>query len=123
MTSHIPLYIKTTYKNDPIFKDTKTVFTVYDNGIKHKFDKNILEKVKMSEIDDKMLKSLKSADYKGFLKIGIEYADAIIKSKEEISKRFDKLISDMVSEKKFEVIEKDENYLDSYYKLYNELVS
>ena len=122
MTSLIPLYIKSTYKNDPIFKDTKTVYTVYDNAFKHKFDKNILEKVKMSDIDDDMLTSLKSADYKGFLKIGIEYADAVIKSKEEISKRFDKLISDMVSEKKFKVIQSDENYLESYYKLYNELI-
>ena len=123
MTSLIPLYIKSTYKNDPIFKDTKTVFTIYNNAFKHKFDKSFLEKVKMSDMDDEMLTSLKSADYKGFLKIGIEYSDAVIKSKEEISKRFDKLIADMVSEKKFEVIKNDENYLESYYKLYNELVS
>ena len=123
MTCLIPLYIKSTYKNDPIFKDTKTVFTVYDNAFKHKFDKSIIEKAKMTDIDDGMLNSLKTGDYKGFLKIGMEYADAVIKSKDEISKRFDKLISDTVKEKKFDVIKSDENYLEAYYKLYNELVS
>ena len=46
-----------------------------------------------------------------------------VKSKDEISKRFDKLISDTVKEKKFDVIKSDENYLEAYYKLYNELVS
>ena len=99
------------------------MFTVYDNAFKHKFDKSIIEKAKMTDIDDGMLNSLKTGDYKGFLKIGMEYADAVIKSKDEISKRFDKLISDTVKEKKFDVIKSDENYLEAYYKLYNELVS
>ena len=98
MTCLIPLYIKSTYKNDPIFKDTKTVF-FFGNAFKHKFDKSIIEKAKMTDIDDGMLNSLKTGDYKGFLKIGMEYADAVIKSKDEISKRFDKLISDTVKEK------------------------
>jgi len=37
ITSFIPLYLKTTYKNDPLFKNTKTVFTIYDNSFTHKF--------------------------------------------------------------------------------------
>src|SRR5215813_1745287 len=32
ITSFIPLYLKTTYKNDPLFKNSKTVFTIYNNG-------------------------------------------------------------------------------------------
>src|SRR5690606_36307764 len=31
MTALTPLYLKTTYRNDPMFKYTKCVFTVYDN--------------------------------------------------------------------------------------------
>src|SRR6218665_2928650 len=36
MTALIPLYLKTTYKNDPVFKDTKSVFTIYNNAFEHK---------------------------------------------------------------------------------------
>ena len=69
MTSLIPLYAKTTYKNDPIYKDSKTVFTVYNNSFTHKFGNDLLEKVKMIDIDDQMLDSLKTADYEGFVNL------------------------------------------------------
>ena len=122
MTSLIPMYLKTTYKNDPIFKTAKTVFTVYDNESTHKFDSNLLDKVKMIDIEDSMLSPLLSADFEGFIKMGVEYADAVIKAEEKFSPGINKLFSEYVNDKKIETIEQDENFLDSYYNLYNELV-
>ena len=120
MTSLVPLYINTTYKNDPIFKGTKTVFTIYDNQFSHKFDGNLIEKVKMLDIEDGMLSNLESKDYEGFIKLGMEYSDAVIKSSEELEAKLKALFSDV--DKKVDTIEKDENFTDSYYNLYNELV-
>lgn len=120
MTSLIPMYLKTTYKNDPIFKDTKSVFTVYDNAFTHKFNSDLLDKVKMLDIEDSMLNNLKSADYDGFIKIGFEYADAVIKADEDCSQSLSALFTSFGDDKKFETIEKND-YLDSYYNLYNEL--
>ena len=67
--------------------------------------------------EDSMLNNLKSADYDGFIKLGVEYADAVINAEEEtdLSNLFD-------DNQKFETIEKDDNFTDSYYNLYNELV-
>jgi len=117
MTGLIPMYLKSTYKNDPLFHNTKTVFTVYNNRFSDKFSSNLIEKVKMLDIEDSMLNNLKSADYDGFIKLGVEYADAVINAEEEtdLSNLFD-------DNQKFETIEKDENFTDSYYNLYNELV-
>ena len=50
ITSFIPLYLKTTYKNDPLFKNTKAVFTIYNNAFSHKFKASLLDKVKMMDI-------------------------------------------------------------------------
>lgn len=122
MTSFIPLYLKTTYKNDPIFKDAKTVFTVYDNSFDHKFDDTIIGKAMMMDIEESMLSHLKSADYQGLIRLGVEYADAVIKSKEESSEVMTELMSSISKDKKIDIIEKDDNFLDSYYNLYNELV-
>jgi len=122
MTSFIPLYLKTTYKNDPIFKNAKSVFTVYDNMFDHKFGADLIDKVMMMDIQESMLDNLKSADFEGFVRLGIEYADAVIKSKEEIGSIIDKLISEAPKNTKIDTIKKDENFLDSYYNLYNELV-
>lgn len=121
MTSLIPLYTKTTYKNDPIFQNAKCVFTIYDNAFTFKFDANLLEKVKMIDIEDSMLKPLKSADYDGFIKMGIEYSDAVIRAEEEESESLNNLTNELSREKKFNVIENDENFLDRHYNLYNEL--
>ncbi|MEM6829644.1 MAG: glycogen/starch synthase [Bacteroidota bacterium] len=123
MTSLIPLYTKTTYKNDPIYKDAKTVFSVYNNGFSHKFGEDLLEKVKMIDIDDTMLGPLKTADYEGFVKMGIEYADAVINGNEENTDSFKKLIVDLSAEERTETIGEGDNFEESYYNLYNELVN
>jgi starch synthase len=119
ITSFIPLYLKTTYKNDPLFKNTKTVFTVYDNPFSHKFKATLLDKVKMIDIEDSMLGNLKTADFEGFIKLGVEFSDAVIVSGE--SKKLEGLFK-KIKEKKIETIEIGENYTESYYNLYNELV-
>lgn len=122
MTSLIPMYLKATYKNDPLFKNTKTVFSVYNNGFKYKFNNNLIDKVKMLDIEDSMLANLQSADFEGFIKIGIEYSDAVIKAGEDFSGSLAELFEKFDSEKRIDTIEKDENLLDSYFNLYNELV-
>ncbi len=119
MTSLIPLYLKTTYKNDPLFKNTKAVFTVYDTPFKHTFSTDLLDKVKMMDIEDDMLQNLKSADYKGFIRLGMEFSDAVIKAEENST--INGMFEEMTENNRFEVIEKDDNFTDSYYNLYNEL--
>ncbi|MDE0472146.1 MAG: glycogen/starch synthase [Ekhidna sp.] len=122
MTSLIPLYTKTTYKKDPTYQNAKTVFTVYNNRFTHKFGDDLLEKVKMIDINDQMLDPLKTADYDGFIKLGMEYADAVINANEENSDSFNQLIADLSGSKKAETIEISENFEDSYYNLYNDLI-
>jgi starch synthase len=122
MTSLIPMYIKTTYKNDPIFQNTKSVFTIYNNSFDYKFNGDLINKVKMLDIEDSMLSNLESGDFEGFIKIGIEYSDAVIKSGEDLSVQDKKLFEGIPGNKKIDTIDKEDDYLESYYNLYNELV-
>jgi starch synthase len=122
MTSLIPMYIKTTYKNDPIFQNTKSVFTIYNNSFDYKFNGDLINKVKMLDIEDSMLSNLESGDFEGFIKIGIEYSDAVIKSGEDLSVQDKKLFEGISGNKKIDTIDKEDDYLESYYNLYNELV-
>ena len=117
------MYLKTTYKKDPIFKDAKSMFTVYNNSFNHKFEDDLLEKVKMLDIEDSMLTNLKSADYEGFIKVGMEYADIVVKPQEEnFTDNINALFSGMDKTRQIST-ESDENFLDSYYNLYNELAN
>ena len=75
----------------------------------------------MIDIDDSMLGPLKTADYEGFVKMGVEYADAVNIANQETTESFKKLMNDL-ADKRIDTIEKDENFEDSYFNLYNELV-
>jgi starch synthase len=43
MTSLIPLFIKTAYKKEPIFGNSKVIFTIGQNTFKDKFNKDLLK--------------------------------------------------------------------------------
>ncbi len=121
MTGLIPMYLKTTYKKDPIFKDSKSMFTVYNHNYKHKFDGDLLEKVKMLDIEDSMLEHLKSSDLDSFIKIGMEYADSVIKTNENFSENISALFNEFMETNSISTVSADDTLLDSYYNLYNEL--
>jgi starch synthase len=124
MTALIPLYLKTTYKNDPVFKETKSVFTIHQNEIAFQFDNsNLLEKVKMLDIDDGMLSHLLSADVDGFIKMGIEYSDVVIRAEDPCHESLNRLLSSFSVEKKIDFIETNSDFSDSYFNLYHELIS
>jgi starch synthase len=119
ITSFIPLYLKTTYKNDPLFKNTKTVFTIYNNSFTHKFKGDLMGKVRMMDIEDNMLGHLKTADYEGFIKLGAQFSDVVSTAGD--NKKLEGLVKKL-KETKIETIEKDDNYTESFYNLYTELV-
>lgn len=121
MTSLIPMYLKTTYKNDPLFKETKTVFGIYSNGFSHTFGDDLLNKVKMVDIDDTILAPLKSKDFTGFIKLGMEYADMVIQGK-DVSAELNQLIEDFSKDKKFEIsIEEEQQAHEELYGIYTSL--
>ncbi len=120
MTSLIPLYLKSTYKNDPIFKTAKSVFSVYNNEFTHKFEGDLLEKARMLDIEDEMLSNLRAGDFGAFIRMGMQYSDLIIKSNEDFSDNLNALFQEYTNTKQ---IISDENILDSYFDLYNELAN
>jgi starch synthase len=127
MTSLIPMYMKTTYKNDPMFKNAKAVFSVYNNAFEHKFDRSsMLEKVKMLDIEDSMLNHLSTADFEGLIKIGVQYADVVLKRSEPYSDKLDQLLSTVQGGEQTRLTEIDhenEDWVENYMSIYKERAS
>jgi starch synthase len=121
MTSLIPLYLKTTYKKDPIFKNTKSVFSVYDSRFTHKFDSDMLSKIKMIDIDDNILKPMaNNCDYDGFIKMGMQYADAVVRGNHNID-GMENLFDEIKPNKTLSLNIEEGDDSETYYNLYNEL--
>jgi starch synthase len=79
MTSLVPLFLKTTYKNDPIFANSKVIYTVgkttFDVKLKSGFDTQI----QISDnITSKHTELFKEADNNSLNIGGSEYADALV---------------------------------------------
>lgn len=120
MTALVPLYLKTTYKNDPIFKNTKSIFTVYNNSFDHTFSDDIFPKIKMTDISDENLANLRSRDFFGFIKIGSEYADVVVKANPSLNEEITTIL-DETAERQISTDAEDENATEAFYNLYNEL--
>jgi len=122
MTSLIPLYLKTTYKNDPTFKNVKTVFTVYDTDFNHKFSqKDIVEKAKMQDIDDNHLADLQTGHFDSFIKLGLKYSDAATNAHSCLNEKLKDIFADLP--KPVNTIEQSDTYTESYYEIYSKLVN
>ena len=119
MTSLIPMYLKTAYRNDPILKKTRVIFTLYNNAFSDKFGNDFIEKIKITGMGQEKLAPLASADFGGLIQAGIKYADAVVKSETLQDDRFKGLLD----EQSLMHIENNEAGLGAYYNLYKKLVA
>lgn len=76
MTALIPAYLKLVYKDDPFFKNVKTVYTIHNIAYQGAFHKSALYKAGFPE-SEFTPEGLEFYDSFNFMKIGIVYADAI----------------------------------------------
>ncbi len=88
ITSLTPLYLKTIYADDPAFRASKIVFSLFEDSFDGELDARMVEKLRAEGFDDEKLKSLVdndgNVDYKKLNKIAIDYSDAIVQSSENV---------------------------------------
>jgi len=89
MSGLIPFYLRTTYKNDPLFKNTKIAFTLFDTPYRQIFtDLGLKEKVRLEDITDEDLKLISGSSSDCFIKAGVAHSDMIIKSSDSVEQRY-----------------------------------
>ncbi|HQG38976.1 MAG TPA: glycogen/starch synthase, partial [Chitinophagales bacterium] len=85
MTSLIPLYMKTQYAKDPVFANTKMVYSVYEKSFSDKLNKNFLKTALIGDdIKEKDLAVFKELTNEAITIGGAQYADAIVQGAESI---------------------------------------
>ncbi len=79
MTSLVPLYLKTAYKGDPVFRSTKVVYSVYKNSFTETLSEEFMVKALINDaIGGKELKVFEKLDNAALTMGGIAYADGVI---------------------------------------------
>ncbi|NDV64947.1 glycogen/starch synthase [Bacteroides sp. 224] len=87
MTSLVPLYIKKAYNEEPSFRNTKVVFSVYDNGFNNTFEDNFSSKLLLKGIDKNDVSTLNGSavDYVSLSKLAVDYSDGIIQNSAQVN--------------------------------------
>lgn len=119
-SSLVPFFIKTAFKNNPLFSDTKIVCSLYDDDFKSNFTKESVKKLKHDGVSDKDIKQYKSLDYLGMMKGMIDFSDAIIQGSEKINNEV--LAYAKKSNKPMLPFQPKDKYINAYSLFYDELV-
>ena len=82
----VPLYIKKAYMEEPSFRDSKVVLSLFDNDLKSNLQEDIIEKMLLKDIEKSDIEDVipASATYKDLYKLAIKYSDGIILHSENI---------------------------------------
>lgn len=121
MTGLIPAYIKTAYKKEPVFGNSKVVFTIGENTFKEKLGADFLKQAVINaNIKEKDLEAFKEANNTALFRGGASFADAITFGAEKIDK---KLVEEFakVKGKKVVPFKGWDSDLTEYLELYNDL--
>ncbi|MFN5224371.1 MAG: glycogen/starch synthase [Bacteroidota bacterium] len=120
MTSLVPLLVKTSYKDDPIFRDAKVVYSVYDDQFEESFSPNYQAKVMMDGMATTDLKDLKTPTWAGITLNAIAHSDGVIQGSEVMSPSLASFAKK--PGKPFLGFKNTEEYIDAYNSFYDELL-
>ncbi len=115
-----PLYIKKAFDDDPCFRDSKVVYSLYDDAFEQSFRKLFNHKLLIQGIDPKDIEDIKNkADYLNLTKLALRYSDAIIQASPNINSKIKTVVEE--SGKPF-MIASDNNDFSEYNAFYDRLL-
>jgi starch synthase len=120
-TSLVPMYIKKLYSEDPLFENTKVIYSVFDNGYKGKLSDTIIDKLLFEDLEVNDLSGLKNLNINTLNKFAISYSDAVVQASEKINKSVLNSIED--SGKPFLDFPGDEEYEKQYLNFYENFIA
>ncbi|RFZ92791.1 starch synthase [Mucilaginibacter conchicola] len=118
MSALVPAYLKTTYKDDPTFKNSKVVYSIYGNDFKDKLDPEFARKAVMGNMTEEHTEAYKEGTNTALYAGAVQYSDAIVLGSADVDadvlnivKNSNKSVLDYVSTSDFE----------NYYNFYEEI--
>jgi starch synthase len=95
LASLLPLYLRNYYGNEPLFKDSKIITSVYKNSFEGELEESMKKKVMFDGIDDDKVEFLNKPNYNNLLKMAITYSDGVIIGSESLPEELEKFIEDI----------------------------
>lgn len=121
MTALAPLYIKKAYHDDPFFKHSKVIYSVFSDEFKRPFRNLFAERLMLEGIEKKHVTPVrdKVIDFAALSKLAIDFSDGVIQASSVINK--DVLDYVAARKTKFLPFQGNDDYADAYMQFYDSL--
>lgn len=119
MTSLVPVYIRTAYKNEPLFQNSKIVYSIYDFSMEKSFSDSFFDKAAINNLSANDLLAYKNGTGIALHKGAIEYSDGLILGSDEMSESIRKYWAG--TDKPILQHQDGDNYLPSYLEFYQSM--
>lgn len=120
-TAFTPLMVKKAYADDPLFANSKVIFSVYNDSFSKPMSENARKKVLMEGISRKDVEILREPTYENLLKLAVNFSDGIILGSPTINTQVLEYIN--TAKKPLLTYQNSENYIDIYDEFYNQILN
>jgi len=119
-TSLMPFYLKEVIKDNPMFSDTKVIYSLYNDAFPGQLDTGIGKKMKAKGVSDETLSKYQDPTYANISKVAMDYADGIIFGEEKVDPELEQYARN--SGKPLLAYHDRDTYLDAYNQFYDEVL-
>jgi len=120
MTGLVPLYLKRSYKDDPLFANSKVVFSAYDNAFEGSLNNNYSTIAVHEGVEANDLDLVKDPTFANINKLGMELSDAVVRGSEEMIPEIEEYMKGL-SKPVLDYHDED-TYIEAYSKFYDEIL-
>jgi len=119
LTSLVPLFIKKYYHQNPLFRNSKLVYSVYNDDFENTLDKRFMDKLMIEGVAKEDVNVIAKPDFINVSKLAINFSDAVIKGAENINSEVEKYAQ--LGDKLFLDYQSKETYVDAFNEFYNKV--
>ncbi|MFN6037376.1 MAG: glycogen/starch synthase [Bacteroidota bacterium] len=119
-TALMPLYIKKAFADNPLFAETKVIYSVYNDDFPGSLNKNFSNKIPTEGINKSDVKQVADPTFVNLSKLAIDYSDAVIFSSPETNPDIQKYVKK--TNKRCLAYQSPEEYIDAYSEFYDRVL-
>ncbi|HAJ99461.1 MAG TPA: glycogen synthase [Bacteroidales bacterium] len=119
-TSLMPLYIKAVVKDNPMFSDTKVVYSIYNDDFDESLNAALPKKIICKDLDKEAVSLLSNPTFVNLSKVAIHYSDAVIIGSPEINPE----VAEFARQSNKPLLEyhPTETYIEAFNEFYDEIL-
>jgi starch synthase len=120
-TSLVPLYLKKAYREDPLFANSKVVFSFYNNGFTAPLNPSFAEKVIVDGLSPDHVSMVRDPGYANLIQLASTYSDGLIQGSETLPEEVEKVLKQ--SGKPYLNYVSDEKYVEEFSVFYDSILN